>query len=83
MSFDFINSHLQARQQSALNRKRYVIEQASAREIIVDNKRYLNFASNDYLGFADEPTLLEGMHSLARKNRDFWLSRYQAHVTRV
>lgn len=64
MSFDFINSHLQARQQSALNRKRYVIEQASAREIIVDNKRYLNFASNDYLGFADEPTLLEGMHSL-------------------
>ena len=64
MSFDFINSHLQARQQSALNRKRYVIEQASAREIIVDNKRYLNFASNDYLGFADEPTLIEGMQSL-------------------
>ncbi|WP_372859316.1 aminotransferase class I/II-fold pyridoxal phosphate-dependent enzyme [Pseudoalteromonas sp.] len=64
MSFDFINSHLQARQQSALNRKRYVIEQASAREIIVDNKRYLNFASNDYLGFADEPTLLEGLQSL-------------------
>ena len=53
MPFDFINTHLKARLQDALLRKRNVVEHATARTITVDNKTYLNFASNDYLGFGD------------------------------
>ena len=48
MSFDFINTHLQARLQDALLRKRHVVEHATARTITVNDKTYLNFASNDY-----------------------------------
>jgi len=53
MPFDFINTQLKARLQDALLRKRNVVEHATARTITVDNKTYLNFASNDYLGFGD------------------------------
>jgi 8-amino-7-oxononanoate synthase len=53
MPFDFINTHLEARLQDALLRKRNVVEHATARTITVNNKTYLNFASNDYLGFSD------------------------------
>lgn len=70
MLFDYINDHLNAREQSALKRKRHVVNPISAREIEVDNKRYLNFASNDYLGFADEVIAFDtsrtlGSHSSA------------------
>ncbi|MGO2478841.1 MAG: aminotransferase class I/II-fold pyridoxal phosphate-dependent enzyme [Pseudoalteromonas sp.] len=70
MSFDFINSHLQARCDNALNRTRHLIEHTSARTITVADKTYINFASNDYLGFAEQPimagkTSALGSHSSA------------------
>lgn len=64
MSFDFINSHLQARSDNALNRSRQLVERSSARTITVANKTYLNFASNDYLGFADMPSEVSDSHAL-------------------
>jgi 8-amino-7-oxononanoate synthase len=70
MSFEFINTHLQARLQDALLRKRHVVQHATAREITINNKTYLNFASNDYLGFGDVAINLDvpqalGSHSSA------------------
>ncbi|MEL0656752.1 8-amino-7-oxononanoate synthase [Pseudoalteromonas issachenkonii] len=64
MPFDFINTHLQDRQQDALLRKRHVVQHATARTITVNNKTYLNFASNDYLGFADEAVNLNDFQAL-------------------
>ncbi|MEJ6494708.1 8-amino-7-oxononanoate synthase [Pseudoalteromonas lipolytica] len=54
MAFDFIAEHLVDRQADALLRKRQLVEQSSGRFIQVAGKQYLNFASNDYLGFADD-----------------------------
>ncbi|MGO2130911.1 MAG: aminotransferase class I/II-fold pyridoxal phosphate-dependent enzyme [Pseudoalteromonas prydzensis] len=70
MSFEFINTHLDERKAQQLLRKRYVVQSATARTITVNDKSYLNFASNDYLGFADSPVELTsapllGSHSSA------------------
>ena len=54
MSFDFIHSHLHERKDASLLRTRSEIQHATSRTITVNNKTYLNFASNDYLGFGDE-----------------------------
>ncbi|MDQ2044848.1 8-amino-7-oxononanoate synthase [Pseudoalteromonas sp. 20-92] len=64
MPFDFIKTHLQARLQDALLRKRQVVEYATARTITVNDKTYLNFASNDYLGFGDVVVNLNDSHAL-------------------
>ncbi|KZN39694.1 aminotransferase class I/II-fold pyridoxal phosphate-dependent enzyme [Pseudoalteromonas luteoviolacea] len=53
MAFEFIEHALDARAQDALLRQRTCIEKATARHIQVDGLKYLNFASNDYLGLAD------------------------------
>ena len=72
MAFDFIAEHLVERQADALLRKRQLVEQSSGRFIQVAGKQYLNFASNDYLGFADEfieiQTQQLGSHSSALVN---------------
>lgn len=69
MPFDFIHNHLQARCDKALNRTRQLIEHSSARTITVAGKSYINFASNDYLGFADQSMAKDasalGSHSSA------------------
>ena len=72
MAFDFIAEHLVERQADALLRKRQLVEQSSGRFIQVAGKQYLNFASNDYLGFADDfieiQTQQLGSHSSALVN---------------
>lgn len=70
MSFEFINTHLDERKAQLLLRKRYVVQSATARTIMVNDKSYLNFASKDYLGFGDSPVELTsapllGSHSSA------------------
>ena len=68
MAFSYLHTHLQSRHEDALYRQRHLISHVSAREITVAGKQYLNFASNDYLGFAEQPVrMLEpqalGSHS--------------------
>ena len=62
MAFDFIAEHLVERQTDALLRKRQLVEQSSGRFIQVAGKQYLNFASNDYLGFADDFIEIQAQH---------------------
>jgi len=68
MPFEFINTHLQARKQDALLRNRHTVQSATARTITINDITYLNFASNDYLGFGDcalnlEQSQILGSHS--------------------
>ncbi|MDQ9090723.1 8-amino-7-oxononanoate synthase [Pseudoalteromonas haloplanktis] len=58
MAFSYLQAHLQTRREDALLRQRHLITHATAREITVAGKHYLNFASNDYLGFAEQPSSL-------------------------
>ncbi|WP_125779960.1 aminotransferase class I/II-fold pyridoxal phosphate-dependent enzyme [Pseudoalteromonas rubra] len=60
MAFEFIDAALNNRAAASLLRHRQCIDKVSAREIEVDGKRYLNFASNDYLALADQPLNLTG-----------------------
>ena len=47
MPFEFISTHLNERAEQLLLRKRHVVQSATARTIMVNDKTYLNFASND------------------------------------
>jgi len=58
MAFSFIDEQLSLRKKQHLYRKSVVVNGQQARLIIVDDKQYLNFSSNDYLGLAAEPKLI-------------------------
>ncbi|TMP36043.1 aminotransferase class I/II-fold pyridoxal phosphate-dependent enzyme [Pseudoalteromonas rubra] len=60
MAFEFIDAALNTRAAASLLRHRQCFDKVSAREIEVDGKRYLNFASNDYLALADQTLNLTG-----------------------
>ncbi|TMP30228.1 8-amino-7-oxononanoate synthase [Pseudoalteromonas rubra] len=60
MAFEFIDAALSSRAAASLLRHRQCIDRVSAREIEVGGKRYLNFASNDYLALADQTLNLTG-----------------------
>ena len=50
---------LSERKEKHLYRKRRVLESAQGAEVIVDGKPCLNFCSNDYLGLANHPSVIE------------------------
>jgi len=58
-----INAHLQnlllQQQQSKRYRWRKIVETAQDVVITIDGKKYLNFCSNDYLGLANHPRLIQ------------------------
>ncbi|WP_286888458.1 8-amino-7-oxononanoate synthase [Pseudoalteromonas sp. ESRF-bin5] len=64
MPFEFISAHLNERAEQLLLRKRHVVQSATARTIMVNDKTYLNFASNDYLGFGDLTIKSENINTL-------------------
>ena len=59
MAFDFIASQLKEREDNNLYRKITCSASKQGREIVFENKTYLNFSSNDYLGLASDPALIE------------------------
>jgi 8-amino-7-oxononanoate synthase len=68
MKTDFINAFLLEAESIGLRRTLRPVEQLSARECMVNGKKYLNFSSNNYLALAEHPYL----KSEAIK----WLERY-------
>ena len=56
----YLNTRLEAQSDAGLLRQRSILSSKQDREITVDGKKYLNFASNDYLGLAkNRPAFFE------------------------
>ena len=58
MAFDFIGAQLAQQQAKDLWRERQVLAPDSARFVIHQGQKYLNFCSNDYLAMAADPQVI-------------------------
>ncbi len=67
MAFDFIAEQLQARLDDGLYRSCQTMSGQQGRMLSVHNKRYLNFSSNDYLGLAADPALIQAWQEGAQR----------------
>jgi len=66
MSFD-LYSDLQQRKQANLFRATHVVQSPQGPHLTVDGQDYLAFCSNDYLGLANHPKVIEAFKSAADK----------------
>lgn len=66
--FPDLSEQLQIREQKGLRRTRAIVASPQATHITIDQREYLAFISNDYLGLANHPQLIdaacEGAHRL-------------------
>ena len=63
---DLKDALAQQRQQS-LYRQRHAVSRRDNNKIIIDGRPYTNFASNDYLGLANDPRLIEAFKQGAER----------------
>jgi 8-amino-7-oxononanoate synthase len=61
MPFAALQSKLDERAAKGLLRKRQTLQSPQSAHIVVDNKPYLSFSSNDYLGMANHPNLISAL----------------------
>lgn len=57
--FSGLTEQLRKREQQGLLRRRRILESPQESSITIDGRDYLAFCSNDYLGFANDPRLIE------------------------
>ncbi len=62
---DVLKPALDERRAQQLYRTRKTIESAQGIEVFVDGKKYLNFCSNDYLGLANHPDIINAFKKAA------------------
>ena len=68
MSLDAkLKAQLTEREQARLYRHRQVLESPQGVDVVVNGERYVNFSSNDYLGLASHPKVIEAFAASARK----------------
>jgi len=65
MSFADLNDALQQRKADSLYRVRRTLESAQSPQVRVDGREYLAFCSNDYLGLANHPEVIEALKTAA------------------
>ncbi len=61
MSFTFLTSTLDERRQNNQFRRRHCVETIDEQLISVNNKQYVNFSSNDYLGLNNHPSINQAL----------------------
>lgn len=66
MYTDDIKTYLQQQKASHLYRERQVVDGPQGVELNIGGKQYLNFCSNDYLGLANHPQVIESFQHGAR-----------------
>ena len=67
MSLDAkLKAQLLEREQACLYRRRQVLDSPQGVDVVVDNERYVNFSSNDYLGLASHPKVIQALAEGAR-----------------
>jgi len=65
MSFDSLSEELELRKQQSLYRQRRTLETPQQPLVNVDGREYLAFCSNDYLGLANHPEVIESFKKAA------------------
>jgi len=68
---------LQQRKQQGLYRSRKILQSPQGREIILNDKQVLNFCSNDYLGLANHPDVIQ---SFTKAAQQFGVGSGAAHL---
>jgi 8-amino-7-oxononanoate synthase len=61
MAFSSLTEELHQLEADGLLRRRRVLESPQGARIVVDGEEYLSFCSNDYLGLASHPALIESL----------------------
>lgn len=56
---EFVNQENERIKSQLLWRNLSIMENARAHEVIIDGKKYINFSSNDYLGFSHDPKIVQ------------------------
>lgn len=68
MPFSFIDSALKKREAANLKRQRHTLCRDSDGLITFQGKRYLDFSSNDYLGMANHPDVVNAAHQAMQQH---------------
>ncbi|WP_223668626.1 8-amino-7-oxononanoate synthase [Kangiella shandongensis] len=65
--WDKLESRLKQRQAQDLMRQRLTLESGQDTEVSIDSSHFINFSSNDYLGLANHPKLIESMVAASKQ----------------
>lgn len=63
----FFQNKLNDQKNKHLYRTRRILESAQGPEVVIEGKRYLAFCSNDYLGLATHPDVVNSFHQAAKR----------------
>ena len=67
MAFERLQRTMDERRDGGLYRERRVVADGNARHLVRDGRQYLNFSSNDYLGLAQAPAVIQAAADGARE----------------